>query len=203
MLRTDLTCFTSSLLLFRSFSPTPRGLEFHPGQDYFFISTSTSTDLYLRAGGACRSHNMKVTFKVADNRAGPTAGVNSHQPAAVNSPRRSALLPSDDDDDDDDGDIDDDDDVGGDVISRSINSNNNNAYVRPIEDTRTFRSGLDQLYRGQERRTSAASHRREGEGLKHLPSTHSGGLVTRPPPPGSLLLPGLLLLAGMFRGRGL
>ena len=27
--------------LFRSFSPTPRGLEFRPGQDYYFISTSS------------------------------------------------------------------------------------------------------------------------------------------------------------------
>ena len=26
---------------FRSFSPTPRGLEFRPGQDYYFISTSS------------------------------------------------------------------------------------------------------------------------------------------------------------------
>jgi hypothetical protein len=154
---------------------------------------------------------MKVTFKVADNRAASPA-VNQHQPAAVNSPRRSALLPnnSDNDNDDEDSedveeadDADDGDDVGGDVISRSINTNANNAYVRPIEDTRTFRSGLEQLYGGQgERRASASSHRREGGAVKHLPSTHSGG-VAQPLPALSLLIIGLLLIQRLHRGHEL
>ena len=52
-------------ITFRSFTPTPGGLEFHPGQDYYFISTSTSRDLHRRVGGSCSSNNMKLIFKVA------------------------------------------------------------------------------------------------------------------------------------------
>ena len=51
---------------FRSFSPTPGALEFHAGTDYFFISTSSQSDLHRRVDGMCRSHNMKIVFKVAD-----------------------------------------------------------------------------------------------------------------------------------------
>ena len=51
---------------FRSFSPTPGALEFHAGTDYYFISTSSQTDLHRRVDGMCRSHNMKMVFKVAD-----------------------------------------------------------------------------------------------------------------------------------------
>ena len=58
-----LSYFTIS---FRSFSPTPGALEFHAGKDYYFISTSSKDDLYLRSGGMCRTHNMKLVFKVAD-----------------------------------------------------------------------------------------------------------------------------------------
>ena len=47
-------------LSFRSFSPLPNTLEFHPGQDYYFISTSSARDLHRRAGGSCSTHNMKV-----------------------------------------------------------------------------------------------------------------------------------------------
>lgn len=61
----DQTQFT---ITFRSFSPTPRGLEFRPGQDYYFISTSSARDLHRRAGGSCSTHNMKVIFKVAEPR---------------------------------------------------------------------------------------------------------------------------------------
>merc|ERR1739844_404723 len=54
-------------ITFRSFSPTPGGLEFHPGQDYYFISTSSSEDLHRRVGGGCSTHNMKMIFKVSDD----------------------------------------------------------------------------------------------------------------------------------------
>ena len=65
---------------FRSFSPSPRGLEFHPGQDYYFISTSSRTDLHRRVGGSCSTHNMKVIFKVAE--------VSEHKPGpAINTAR--------------------------------------------------------------------------------------------------------------------
>ena len=51
---------------FRSFTPQPGGLEFKPGQDYYFMSTSTGTPegLHNKVGGKCRSNHLKVTFKV-------------------------------------------------------------------------------------------------------------------------------------------
>lgn len=52
-------------LTFRSFTPTPGAIEFHPGHDYYFISTSKPGDLHRREGGRCSTHNMKVMFKVA------------------------------------------------------------------------------------------------------------------------------------------
>ena len=54
-------------ITFRSFTPTPGGLEFYPGQDYYFISTSSREDLHRRVGGGCATHNMKMIFRVADN----------------------------------------------------------------------------------------------------------------------------------------
>ncbi|XP_015929883.1 ephrin-A4 isoform X2 [Parasteatoda tepidariorum] len=55
-------------ITFRSFTPQPGGLEFRPGQDYYFISTSGGA-LDQRIGGRCATHNMKVIFKVC---CGPT-----------------------------------------------------------------------------------------------------------------------------------
>ncbi len=54
-------------ITFRSFTPTPGGLEFRPGQDYYFISTSSRDDLHRRAGGGCSAHNMRMVFKVHPN----------------------------------------------------------------------------------------------------------------------------------------
>ncbi|XP_043278783.1 ephrin-B2 isoform X2 [Venturia canescens] len=51
-------------ITFRPFTPQPGGLEFLPGHDYFFISTSSKEDLHRRIGGRCTTHNMKVVFKV-------------------------------------------------------------------------------------------------------------------------------------------
>jgi ephrin-B len=77
-------------ITFRSFTPQPGGLEFRPGQDYYFIceylfihssshpatfivdqkyfiysiATSSKEDLHRQVGGHCKSHNMKVIFKV-------------------------------------------------------------------------------------------------------------------------------------------
>ena len=51
---------------FRPFSPTPNALEFHPGKDYYFISTSSKADLHRRVHGMCRTNNMRIVFKVAD-----------------------------------------------------------------------------------------------------------------------------------------
>ncbi len=61
----DLHYFT---ITFRSFSPTPGGMEFKPGRDYYFISTSSGDDLWRKSGGRCSTHNMRLVFKVADNR---------------------------------------------------------------------------------------------------------------------------------------
>merc|ERR1712172_354588 len=67
---------------FRSFSPIPGGLEFKPGQDVYFISTSNSNNAHRRVGGYCSSNNMKMIFKVADNRE-ETNTINVNQPRKV------------------------------------------------------------------------------------------------------------------------
>ncbi|KAK7573414.1 hypothetical protein V9T40_010605 [Parthenolecanium corni] len=51
-------------ITFRPFTPQPGGLEFPPGHDYYFISTSSKDDLHRRIGGRCATNNMKVIFKV-------------------------------------------------------------------------------------------------------------------------------------------
>lgn len=51
-------------ITFRPFTPQPGGLEFLPGKDYYFISTSSKEDLHRRIGGRCSTHNMKIVFKV-------------------------------------------------------------------------------------------------------------------------------------------
>ena len=72
-------------ITFRSFTPTPGGLEFRPGQDYYFISTSSREDLHRRVGGGCSTHNMKMIFKVADNRS-------PEEHTSLNEPRLSDSL---------------------------------------------------------------------------------------------------------------
>ena len=67
-------------ITFRSFTPTPGGMEFTPGKDYYFISTSSRYDLHQRMGGRCSSHHMKVAFKVADNAQHSTT---THKTASV------------------------------------------------------------------------------------------------------------------------
>lgn len=51
-------------ITFRSFTPQPGGLEFLPGQDYYFISTSSKDDLHRRMEGRCSTNHMKVIFKI-------------------------------------------------------------------------------------------------------------------------------------------
>ena len=62
-----LTFFT---LTFRAFSPVPRAFEFHPGEDYYFISTSSKRNLYKHSGGRCASHNMRLMFRILDTNRG-------------------------------------------------------------------------------------------------------------------------------------
>ena len=52
---------------FRSFSPMPNALEFHSGQSYYFISTSSPLNMTARAGGYCVSNNMKVNFMTSSS----------------------------------------------------------------------------------------------------------------------------------------
>lgn len=58
-----LTFFT---LTFRAFSPVPGAFEFHPGEDYYFISTSSKRNLYKHSGGRCATHNMRLVFRIRD-----------------------------------------------------------------------------------------------------------------------------------------
>lgn len=55
-------------ITFRAFSPLPSGLEFRPGKDYFFISTSSPEDVKQKSGGYCQTNNMRVVFKVAQTK---------------------------------------------------------------------------------------------------------------------------------------
>ena len=72
-------------ITFRSFTPTPGGMEFKPGRNYYFISTSSKDDLYRRVGGHCSTNHMKVQFKIADNNYEMHP---SKTPTAINVPRR-------------------------------------------------------------------------------------------------------------------
>ena len=67
-------------ITFRSFSPVPGGMEYKPGESYYFISTASKSDLYRRIGGRCSTNNMKAMFKVA-----PVDY--DHNPVSVNVPR--------------------------------------------------------------------------------------------------------------------
>ena len=78
-------------ITFRSFTPTPGGMEFTPGKDYYFITTSTSDDLYRRVGGRCQSNHMKVAFKVADNVQHQTT--TTHKPAVNMKRQRPPFYP--------------------------------------------------------------------------------------------------------------
>merc|ERR1711953_1344300 len=65
-------------------------MEFTPGQEYYFVSTSSKGDLYQRVGGRCSSHHMKVAFKVADADGHSTTTKKS---SVVNVPRPPLLYP--------------------------------------------------------------------------------------------------------------
>merc|ERR1711937_35605 len=75
-------------ITFRSFTPTPGALEFSPGKEYNFISTSTNKDIHRRAGGWCRSHNMKMIIKVAESEATQNAilDVTTRKPKPIPTP---------------------------------------------------------------------------------------------------------------------
>ncbi|KFD57320.1 hypothetical protein M513_01831 [Trichuris suis] len=53
-------------LVIREFTPIPNGLEFEPGQTYYFISTSdgSMSGVHNRFGGLCASASMKFQIRV-------------------------------------------------------------------------------------------------------------------------------------------
>ncbi|XP_048580027.1 techylectin-5A isoform X3 [Nematostella vectensis] len=86
--RRILTCDTPLtlkrfLMVFQQFSATPEGLEFQPGQEYYFIGTSDGSMLSLGAtsGGHCTSHKMKISIYVctgsSDVKCQPSVGLPS------------------------------------------------------------------------------------------------------------------------------
>ena len=75
-------------ITFRSFTPTPGGMEFYPGRDYYFISTSSEGEIDGRDGGRCRSHNMKMIFKVGRHGHRRKQATTTEAATAVNVPRR-------------------------------------------------------------------------------------------------------------------
>ncbi|XP_076323323.1 uncharacterized protein LOC143232118 [Tachypleus tridentatus] len=84
-------------ITFRSFTPQPGGLEFKPGQDYYFISTSGGRldQLNQRVGGRCASHNMKIIFKVCcDPSKQSTTTTTSSTVASVTFPVYKPVFPS-------------------------------------------------------------------------------------------------------------
>jgi len=92
-------------ITFRSFTPTPGGLEFKPGKDYFFISTSSKNDLYRRLGGRCSTNNMRLVFKISHVKANATSTSSSETSSdsllrlnnQVNVPRHNENLNEDED----------------------------------------------------------------------------------------------------------
>ncbi|KHJ46418.1 Ephrin [Trichuris suis] len=55
-------------VVFRRFSPIPGGLEFHPGNRYYLISTSEGrmSGVQNRNGGLCLAKNMRIEFDVRE-----------------------------------------------------------------------------------------------------------------------------------------
>ena len=70
-----LTFFT---LTFRAFSPVPGAFEFHPGENYYFISTSSKRNLNKHSGGRCATHNMRLVFRIRDINRGDNSNYSSN-----------------------------------------------------------------------------------------------------------------------------
>jgi len=60
------TNFLYFTITFRYFTPSPRQLEFKPGETYYFISTSSAGNLNARRGGYCQHNNMRMQFRIGD-----------------------------------------------------------------------------------------------------------------------------------------
>ncbi len=79
-------------LTFRSFSPTPGAFEFHPGQNYYFITTSS------RKSRSCSAPHMRLVIHIEEEEEDQRGGeqIRSNQKEFVSKPREmpSILLPS-------------------------------------------------------------------------------------------------------------
>lgn len=59
-------------ITFRPFTPQPGGLEFRPGQDYYFIALSAKPG-EQNPQHHCQKYHMKVVFKVCCKKPGQSA----------------------------------------------------------------------------------------------------------------------------------
>lgn len=81
---------TPFTVTFRSFTPQPNGLEFKPGQDYYFISALPGAQYAsdpARRFSPCRELNMKVIFKVCCKPASAPASQIAAKPGQLNQTR--------------------------------------------------------------------------------------------------------------------
>lgn len=178
----DLKYFT---ITFRSFTPTPGGLEFKPGNDYYFISTSSRNDLYRRLGGHCSTHNMRLVFKVSSDNLNDDSEDPDHK--QVNVPRqnsdRSELR------------IDDDDDI-------AANNHNDEKALTKLSD---FHSYLYPMRDIIELDSNSVEHEKRSEDYDNHPNEvvkqasimHSNGLVEAVPTSMIMLVSCLMIHLGL------
>ncbi|XP_057323415.1 ephrin-B1 isoform X2 [Microplitis mediator] len=121
-------------ITFRPFTPQPGGLEFLPGHDYYFISTSSKDDLHRRIGGRCSTHNMKVVFKVCCANDGSSATSRNNLSVTGSSSGSSTVSSSS---------------TSGGILGVNNNNNNNNGGVGmpPSPPPSVFKGG-DRFYPG-------------------------------------------------------
>ena len=101
-------------LTFRPFSPTPGAFEFQPGNDYYFMSTSSQKNIYQKNGGRCRTHNMRLVFRIRD------VDLKDDFRSVEHRTTFDVAQPRSDNSDEDDVDYDDDDDEGEDVENENV-----------------------------------------------------------------------------------
>jgi hypothetical protein len=71
-------------LTFRSFSPTPGAFEFHPGQQYYFLSTDYNQG---QSRGRCSHPRMRLIFRINDQKINQNSDIinnNSDDPVGMN-----------------------------------------------------------------------------------------------------------------------
>lgn len=164
-------------ITFRSFTPTPGGLEFRPGTDYYFISTSSRGDLYRRLGGRCSTHNMRLVFKVADHEPDESK-VNS---GSESEPRTNVNVPRIEDNKSDEFYGSDDKDPSS---TTSTQLSDFHSYLYPMRDIVELDS--NSVEHGSKRSENYANH--PNEVIKQASVMHSNGI-------GLNLCGGLLLLS--------